>query len=250
MKAQRKITWNPNSSSSVPTGQKDFSSLASRVEKKKASTLSFRRASTASIIGTGVLSIVVVFIYNMQEEETIPTPNPKEKTINTLAIGDTLGAVALVSLPIAIEPTAPINETAVAQPKTTEPETTARVTQKEIKKDSNKAQKFQPTKFKEAYPSVGMDSLISYFDKEIHKILVEKSKLIDQKVLVRFKIDSTQRPILIKVESLNDTVIENKLRNLVWNMPDWMPATANDKPIATWFSLPLNLTYDSINISE
>nr|MCU0329213.1 energy transducer TonB [Chitinophagales bacterium] len=85
----------------------------------------------------------------------------------------------------------------------------------------------------------GEQALIHYLKENLIYPQVAKEKKIEGTVVVEFRIKSTGEVSGVKVlESIGSGCDEEGIR-LVENMPKWKPGKQNGKPIAVYFTLPI-----------
>ena len=232
MSNDRKIIWNPEEPVFISDSSKDFDRLVRRAQQRKFTVKIWRQASTASIMGIGVLTII---LFNLPEKEP-PTPNIHTAPLSS-EIGPFLAPISMVEIPANSQR---ISKTELAIPAANEkPEN-------ELERKEDK-ETFTPTEYTRAYPAVGMDSLYAYFNTGIHDLLKSGEYTVTStKTTVNFMIDQTGRPVKISVNALKHTLLEEKIIGLVTGMPEWHPATADGVPVATWFAIPLGLEYQVV----
>lgn len=95
------------------------------------------------------------------------------------------------------------------------------------------------TPYTEAYPTVGFDSLYSYFGKSLHYPDSLKQYAIEGQVVVAFSINEEGKPTGIEVREGLHEILDNEAVRIVNQMPLWIPAKAYGEPIISTMSIPI-----------
>jgi hypothetical protein len=96
--------------------------------------------------------------------------------------------------------------------------------------------------YKEAYPLVGMDSLLNYLSTHLDypKDALGKSIPVYGTTIVYFTIDTTGAPNAIKIGNSLDPSFDKEAIRLILSMPQWEPARFNNKLTESHLSIPLS----------
>ncbi|WP_421892637.1 energy transducer TonB [Marinoscillum sp.] len=232
MSNDRKIIWNPEEPVFLSDSSRDFDRLVRRAQQRKFTVKVWRQATTASIMGIGVLTVI---FFNQPATEP-PIPN-NHTTPFSSETGPFVAPMSIVEIPD--------NAPRASHPEVVMPVANDKPEGEPVQEKENAA--FTPTEYTQAYPAVGIDSLYAFFNAGIHEILkIGKYPVTSAKTTVNFMIDQTGRPVKISVKALEQPALEHKIIELVTRMPHWKPATANGEPVATWFAIPLGLEYQTV----
>lgn len=99
---------------------------------------------------------------------------------------------------------------------------------------------FVPSKFEQAVPTVGFDSLYQYFFRKTDKKFVGVD-FEEKSLIISFDIEVSGRPSAIEISGLESDTLINIILEVTGNMPDWKPATVNGIAVKTRFSLPVSI---------
>jgi hypothetical protein len=236
MSRKRKIRWNPEESLPISPVDSDFAAVIARVEKQRATRKKWRRASSASVMGIGLLVLLVAIFFDWQTSD----PIKKRTTTRTdlLPLGPHEDSESRIIIP----------SLAVSQKKSTATSPENHV----AANDGTISDTFAPSDYTKAHPVVGMDSLYAYINTGINQLLLdgEYTEVTNAKATIRFQIDASRRPLKIMVSDLENPKLVEEIIQFFGEMPDWEPATANGEPITTWFSIPLILNYQTFSDQE
>lgn len=90
----------------------------------------------------------------------------------------------------------------------------------------------------------GRDSMIKFITNELrypYKALKSKT---DGKVVLNFIVDSLGKICCIKNNGRNDEYgFEDEAIRIISRMPDWIPATKDNKPVNSYYQLPIVFRY-------
>jgi len=85
----------------------------------------------------------------------------------------------------------------------------------------------------------GNDALIKYLHKNLNYPEEAKEKNIQGRVYVKFKIAKTGKIKDVKIIRSINPLIDNEAKRLIKEMPDWIPAKANNEQIESEKILPI-----------
>ena len=99
-------------------------------------------------------------------------------------------------------------------------------------------------KHQRARPTIGFEKLYEYLEKDLKYPDLHLADSIEGIVTISFVVDTTGAITNIEVlQSLGSEFDLEAIRS-VQNMPSWLPATVNEKPIASKLSIPLRFEID------
>ncbi|MFQ3213575.1 MAG: hypothetical protein ACJAT1_000843 [Marivirga sp.] len=115
------------------------------------------------------------------------------------------------------------------------------ITDKQIEEANTPKAIAYKSNYKEAYPLVGMDSLLNYFNTYLiyPKDTLSKSNPISGSATAFFTIDTTGKAIAIKIENSLGASFDQEAIRLIKGIPLWKPARLNDKLTESQLSIPL-----------
>ncbi|MBK6265459.1 TonB family protein [Marivirga sp. S37H4] len=101
------------------------------------------------------------------------------------------------------------------------------------------------SKFENAYPLIGIDSLTAYLNANLkYPESVDKSLEIKGTVIVLFTIDTLGRASGLQIQKSLGKEFDEASIKLIKNMPPWQPATRNGQPVSSQVSIPLTFNLD------
>lgn len=104
--------------------------------------------------------------------------------------------------------------------------------------------------YKQAEPVDGYSSLYEYFARELRYPQEVIADSIEGVVLVAFTINTQGRPEKVMIEQSLGSAFDQEGVRVITSMPDWKPASYNDKPVPSRISVPLTFEIRRIKAND
>jgi TonB family protein len=109
-----------------------------------------------------------------------------------------------------------------------------------LSKETNSEEKNLIFEYSEARPIHGFPALYEYFEENLSYPEYIVKDQIEGMVVIKFIIDTLGKPTDIAVEVPIHDNLDSLAISIITNMPPWIPAKKNGKPVPSTYRIPLN----------